>query len=616
MAIIDSIPCSYPAGAKITSGRNRACDGCRTRKVCCIIKDTPPCYLCATYGKECTFNILPKKRKKVVHIHQRPAHNDSIQTSSQQTLQVTGKSLSVEEWVADDVGLELFASPDCQQSSQPVEAEERQQRAVMTLMDEPVDIVGPARVSLFEYMEFDHSGECSFGGQRIRRIADGNQFLYFSTKSNSEAKSRLHMELYKIISPNIAARLVDLFWFNLYVYLPIISKSLYLGVTAAELDAINPYFLAAICHLSMDFWSLDEELCVQLPERDLSERLYGWALAQFYGNLHAPEFATFQTALCLLQSRRETSVAFQWNLVSAVSAMAQTLGLNLDPTLWQLSPAEIRLRKRCWWSLQIHEKMLCVIVGQRSLIKEDEHDIPQIGASEFGVDANSKAISQHFIEMARFAMLLDKIEVRLHSLQAYDDITHKLQLIRKLQIELRTWYAELPPAIQLAEYVIPYHQPNGNPSLHLAYYLAEVNILQVALHLGLLDNSLRSEAVVLSKKIVSFVCDFKPRHCQAFWHSWSRPAFTATGNFMMELLASANNIQEAKQARNIIDQWRSVLSWQSRVFDKLNMAMLAVDTVYHNGFTRTFNVIENGLSTDKIVELKSRKGLFRYNGPT
>jgi hypothetical protein len=46
------------------SRRYRPCDFCRARKSACKIDAGPPCHLCYTYGKECTFIEQPSKRKR------------------------------------------------------------------------------------------------------------------------------------------------------------------------------------------------------------------------------------------------------------------------------------------------------------------------------------------------------------------------------------------------------------------------------------------------------------------------------------------------------------------------------------------------------------------------
>lgn len=53
------------------SRKYRPCDFCRARQVACKIDITPPCQLCSSHGRQCTFVERPKKKR-------RPNANSSI----------------------------------------------------------------------------------------------------------------------------------------------------------------------------------------------------------------------------------------------------------------------------------------------------------------------------------------------------------------------------------------------------------------------------------------------------------------------------------------------------------------------------------------------------------
>ncbi len=62
-----SIATGGPPGARAYKSRkNRPCDFCRARKSACRIAVAPPCFLCRTSGRDCTFVQSPPKRRKPV----------------------------------------------------------------------------------------------------------------------------------------------------------------------------------------------------------------------------------------------------------------------------------------------------------------------------------------------------------------------------------------------------------------------------------------------------------------------------------------------------------------------------------------------------------------------
>jgi hypothetical protein len=53
-----------PGPRSYKSRKYRPCDFCRARQVACKIDITPPCQLCASHGRECTFVERPKKKRR------------------------------------------------------------------------------------------------------------------------------------------------------------------------------------------------------------------------------------------------------------------------------------------------------------------------------------------------------------------------------------------------------------------------------------------------------------------------------------------------------------------------------------------------------------------------
>lgn len=53
-----------PGPRNYKSRKYRPCDFCRARQVACKIETSPPCSLCKTHKKECTFVERPKKKRR------------------------------------------------------------------------------------------------------------------------------------------------------------------------------------------------------------------------------------------------------------------------------------------------------------------------------------------------------------------------------------------------------------------------------------------------------------------------------------------------------------------------------------------------------------------------
>jgi hypothetical protein len=119
--------------------------------------------------------------------------------------------------------------------------------------------------------------------------------------------------------------------------------------------------------------------------------------------------------------------------------MAETLGLNLDPTSWQLPAWETSLRIRVWWGVYVQEK--CVVSatinfghvndrviflsdtrwialghGRPSHIKDEDWDVPlpeinrdwRINEPYSGEDDRVGAM--HFIQMAKLSLIVSDMQ--------------------------------------------------------------------------------------------------------------------------------------------------------------------------------------------------------------
>lgn len=53
-----------PGPRNYKSRKYRPCDFCRARQVACKIEVAPPCQLCQSHGRECTFVEQPKKKRR------------------------------------------------------------------------------------------------------------------------------------------------------------------------------------------------------------------------------------------------------------------------------------------------------------------------------------------------------------------------------------------------------------------------------------------------------------------------------------------------------------------------------------------------------------------------
>lgn len=122
---------------------------------------------------------------------------------------------------------------------------------------------------------------------------------------------------------------------------------------------------------------------VQLPTEEL------WAIAyrSFYRAIRLSHLSLLQLCLLLLQMPpRNFAVAESpspWALSCSALAIAESLGLNLDPSSWRLPRKEVMLRRRLWWLTYVQHVWHSLVFGRPSHLNDDNWDVSKLTSEDF-----------------------------------------------------------------------------------------------------------------------------------------------------------------------------------------------------------------------------------------
>jgi hypothetical protein len=174
--------------------------------------------------------------------------------------------------------------------------------------------------------------------------------------------------------------------------------------------------LAAIYATALPFSSWDDKLCVEdvyssLPVDSI------WRLAHrcFTREIARARLSTVQAAILLLHrpvaSQFVTDPPTNWVSVTSALAIAQSLGLHMDPTNWSLPGWEIRLRRRLWWTLFIEEKWRALTYGRPSHIHCENWHVSALTDKDFDLDFEtpSQPVVHQLLLMSSLTDIIDGI---------------------------------------------------------------------------------------------------------------------------------------------------------------------------------------------------------------
>lgn len=178
-------------------------------------------------------------------------------------------------------------------------------------------------------------------------------------------------------------------------------------------DRTKPFLLAAIYLVTLPFASLDDYLSVQIAY-DLPDGSKLWSLASnaVHRQSHKPDFSLLQTLILLLVSPSQQPLmpdyAGRWSLVGTIITTSQTLGLQYDPSQWNLPAAEIELRKRLSWTVKMIDVWHAAVLGRSCLIQEDQWLISAPIAEQLSHSDTEVAYQRHMVHLYELTLVLHK----------------------------------------------------------------------------------------------------------------------------------------------------------------------------------------------------------------
>jgi hypothetical protein len=311
------------------------------------------------------------------------------------------------------------------------------------------------------------------------------------------------------------------------------------------------WLLAAVYGHALPWCIFDDQLCIEVYTPPSTDSLFRIAWSAVQPNYHTPSLSVVQTLLLLVQ-RRPTNkhvadTPVKWTMVTDAVSIAQSLGLNLDPSDWPLPLWEQRLRRRLAWAVFNQEKWTALNIGRSSHIMSDDWDVNPLTQDDFELAEGSddRAYSEHFIQLSALTEIVDNMLRNLFSIKATRKLCNSLDLTlevaRPLRVRLNQWYQELPPNL-LSTAKASYGQDlNAQGGLHLAYITAKIQLFRAMLRPAsepdaYATTALRTGAIAMGRELFEFVESLDTNHMEAFWPSCKSSTYQAPTRLLLNIM--------------------------------------------------------------------------------
>ncbi|KAK9458133.1 fungal-specific transcription factor domain-containing protein [Dipodascopsis uninucleata] len=333
-------------------------------------------------------------------------------------------------------------------------------------------------------------------------------------------------------------QLIGLYFSMMHPSLPILHKEEFLEKYYRNPYELSPSLLAGLYVFAINWWTYDPDL-VPFP-RPPQATLEALAQINLYREIDRPTLSTVQAGILLLQHQtfrnQVTRPSHSWAMLGEVIAIAQEVGLHMDPTQWSIPEWEIGLRKRLAWGLYIQDKWMALTFGRPSKIDKINWTVSDLTDENFPNEDNlsmsgnnpddsddeviASTIDSHgsvnretgkimFLELVKLTKILSDILDEFHSARSMielfsrfptddssssstdkpsagesdetensDEIRIKKLLLRArpLQIRIKDWMENLPDCLKMENITLGELSANGN--LHLGCHAAQIALFR------------------------------------------------------------------------------------------------------------------------------------------
>ncbi|KAE8452507.1 hypothetical protein EG329_000410 [Mollisiaceae sp. DMI_Dod_QoI] len=457
-AIITEAETQVSVGRKYKSRKERPCDACRKRKICCT-RDAyeKDCSLCKTRGETCKYVLPPNVRR-----NRHPSARQRASTSSASPTTSTIPPRPVQP--------RSNVKPEARSSTSPSGE----------WICQFVGLSGDQDPFVLRHCAFNHLNCYKASDWAILKIkGDGETPLHFTVVPDSHLDAR--PDYYPTTDTEAVVKpygevLLRTYFDVIHVSYPLLDPSRFNSEpeTGDPLLAVMYNLAAPFCQDSPPVFSqLSDFVHQALPIEKCHPRL-----------------ETIEAALLHLQRHttihRSPTLPGLWSDIGSVVGMAHDLGLNLDPSTWSLSSSDANRRIRIWWALYIQDKWSALGLGRPSYLNDEHCSVPLPTIDNFShTGLNNFPLSLQpalqFIAMTHLTTILTDLLNTFHTLKSIERI--KLLPIPLLYSILDDFQARLHAFHE--EHLCQLYNVNtlldSSGSVILAFYTCEIVLFRAVL---------------------------------------------------------------------------------------------------------------------------------------
>ncbi|RAQ71810.1 Zn(II)2Cys6 transcription factor [Aspergillus flavus] len=345
----------------------------------------------------------------------------------------------------------------------------------------------------------------------------------------------------KYLEPEVDV-IVDLFFHHANICFPIFDEMSFRHVYSTHKENISPALLCNLYANALIYW--DNSPSLRSGRYPDIRFIWNQANEALHSELFlSPGISTVMAIILNVCGRPSTSMFGNGGMVGTAVALSNALGLNRDPSNWNIRPMEKSFRIRIWWLVIIHDRWCSLAYGTPLQIHRAQYDVPYPTMEDLcSPNASHSQIAAALVFLSLIT-LTDVLSTYLQHVYKVSESTAYPPEMSSVDLErlLTDWEESLSGDVRRIALRGTHLNAPGAANFRLAYLAVKLLLRRIQLDLDV-DNikadddttsPFYTQAQRAAEEIVHLVRELDEPHLRGFWIPVHAFSLTSATTFLL-----------------------------------------------------------------------------------
>ncbi|KAB8230436.1 fungal specific transcription factor domain-containing protein [Aspergillus alliaceus] len=371
----------------------------------------------------------------------------------------------------------------------------------------------------------------------------------------------------KYLEP-VVSDVVDLFFRHANICFPIFDEMSFRNIYYTHKENISPALLCNLYANALIYW---ENSPILRSDRFPDIRfIWNQANEALHSELFlSPGISTVMAIILNVCGRPSTSIFGNGGMVGTAVALSNALGLNRDPSNWNIRPVEKKFRVRIWWLVAIHDRWCSLAYGTPLQIHGAQCDVPFPTMDDLcspSASYSQLAAASIFISLTTLTEVLGRYLEHVYKVSKSTFCPPETSAV-DLERLLTDWEESLSDDSRRVILRGTHLSSPGAANFRLAYLAVKLLLRRIQLDLNagitqvgdVTTSPFYTQAQRAAEEIVHLVEELDESHLRGFWIPVHAFSLTSATTFLLRSGLRRNSSSNAplKLAKDMISMLRS-----------------------------------------------------------